>query len=119
MIIPLLKKVIKSKYGNKKVEFDGIKFDSAKESRRYMELRILLRAGKIRDLELQKEFELIPKQKATHETYRAIKYRADFCYRLNDSDRMIVEDVKGYRTEVYNLKKKLMYYIHHIEIHEI
>lgn len=48
------------KYKNKKVTLDGIVFDSKKEARRYGELSMLQRAGEISDLELQKEFELIP-----------------------------------------------------------
>ena len=51
-----------SKYHNRKVEIDGIKFDSTKEGERYLELKLLLKAGKIRDLQMQVEFELIPKQ---------------------------------------------------------
>ena len=50
-----------SKYHNRKVEIDGIKFDSTKEGERYLELKLLLKAGKIRDLQMQVEFELIPK----------------------------------------------------------
>lgn len=50
------------KYGSKKVTYDGIVFDSKKEMRRYCELKLLERAGKIKDLELQKTFELIPAQ---------------------------------------------------------
>jgi hypothetical protein len=46
----------KSKYGNKKTEIDGIIFDSAKEAKRYIELRYLLRLGEIKYLERQVEF---------------------------------------------------------------
>ena len=53
---------MKNKYHNKKVTVDGITFDSVKEARRYSELILLQRAGKIKDLRRQVKFELIPKQ---------------------------------------------------------
>ena len=52
----------KNKYGNSKIEYDGHTFDSLREKRRYAELKLLERAGKIKNLELQKKFELIPAQ---------------------------------------------------------
>jgi hypothetical protein len=88
---------------------DGFVFDSAREARRYGELQLLVRVGSVTDLELQPEFELVPKfSHPEHGTIRAIKYRADFRYRLHGKE--IVEDVKGHQTEVYRLKKKLLLY---------
>lgn len=97
-----------SKYFNKKTEIDGIIFDSQKEARRYCELRALLKAGKIKNLEIQPKFELIPKFRKNGENYRAIMYVADFRY--SENDIVIVEDVKSDFTRknpVYLLKKKL------------
>lgn len=80
---------------------------------------MLIRAGKITNLELQKPFELIPAitdmkgktiQRATH-------YVADFVY--EEGGRTVVEDAKGYKTEVYKLKKKLMLWRYGIEIREV
>lgn len=90
-----------NKYGNKKTEIDGITFQSKKEARRYSELKLLQRAGQIQDLKLQVPFELCPSQKGE----RAIKYIADFVY--TENGKMIVEDVKGKRTDVYIIKRKL------------
>lgn len=96
-----------SKYKNKKVVVDGHKFDSIKESHRYCELKLLKRAGKIKDLELQPKFELIPTIRTDIETLPKISYIADFMYQDCESGKMIVEDVKGYKTDVYLLKKRL------------
>lgn len=103
-----------SKYGNRRTVIDGIAFDSAKEARRYMELRLLQRAGKIKDLKLQVSFELLPKCRKN----RAVKYVADFVY-IDENGNKIVEDAKGYRTEVYKLKKKMMLALLGIEITEV
>lgn len=104
-----------SKYHNRKVEIDGIKFDSIKEGERYLKLKLLLKAGKIRDLQMQVEFELIPKQGGE----RACKYKADFVYHMADTGKMVVEDVKGKRTREYIIKRKLMLWRHGIKIVEV
>lgn len=102
-----------NKYGNKKVELDGHKFDSQKEMRRYAELKILLEAGEIRDLNLQESFELQPSfYDSQGNKIQAIKYKADFTY-LTKSGDFIIEDVKSPATRknpVYRLKKKMMAY---------
>ncbi len=90
-----------NKYGNKKTVIDGITFDSKKEANRYCELKILLRAGQITDLKLQVPFELCPASKGE----RGIKYIADFVY--TEKGKKVVEDVKGKRTDVYIIKRKL------------
>lgn len=103
-----------NKYFNKKVMVDGIKFDSKKESKRYIELKLLKKAGLIKELELQKVFELQPKyinNKGEH--IRAITYKADFYYYDIKKEKYIVEDTKGYRTDTYKLKKKLFEYVYH------
>lgn len=103
-----------TKYKAKKVQVDGITFDSKREARRYCELRLLERAGEIRELELQKKYELIPKQGKE----RAVHYIADFVYK-DKSGAEIVEDTKGFRTPDYVIKRKLMKWVHGIEIKEI
>lgn len=70
------------KYHNKKTVADGIKFDSKLEAERYAQLKILERAGVIRDLELQPEYELIPSFKKDGKTWRKTVYKADFRYCL-------------------------------------
>lgn len=110
-----------NKYRNKKIVIDGIKFDSEKEANRYCQLRILLRAGEISELELQKPFVLIPAQRGADGKVieRAVKYIADFYYRDNRRNRYVVEDTKGVRTDDYIIKRKLMLYIHKLKIKEI
>lgn len=98
-----------SKYKNKKTIVDGIPFDSLKEARRYKELKLLVRGGAIKDLELQPVFKLIPTIRTEQETLKEILYIADFKYYNCRKKRVIVEDVKskGTKTRVYNLKKRL------------
>ncbi len=111
---------MRNKYHNKKVEFDGIKFDSKKEMNRYKELKILERAGMIKDLELQPAFILIPSFKKNGKTYRKSSYIADFKYFDVEQEKIVVEDTKGYLTEVYKLKKKLFEYKYEdLEIKEL
>ena len=102
-----------SKYKNVKTIIDGIAFDSKKEAARYGELMLLAKAGAIQDLRLQVPFELIPKQAGE----RAVKYIADFVY--TENGETVVEDVKGVRTDVYRLKKKLMLKVHGLRIKEV
>lgn len=101
------------KYHNKKIVIDGIKFDSIKESNRYRELKLLQKANLITELELQKKFELQPSYINNKcQKVRAITYIADFFYYDKQKDQYIIEDVKGYRTDVYKLKKKLLEYVY-------
>lgn len=106
------------KYHNKKTMFDGIKFDSKKESQYYAILKVLEKAGKIRDLRLQVPFVLIETFRVGDRTYRKTKYIADFTY-FDDKDKLHVIDVKGFRTKEYELKKKLMAWKYGIEIEEV
>ena len=110
-----------SKYHSKKLVVDGITFDSEREARRYGELMALRLAGEIRDLELQKSFELIPAQRdsAGRVIERAVRYKADFYYYDVRRRCFVVEDTKGVRTDEYLIKRKLMLYVHGIRIKEI
>lgn len=102
----------RAKYNNTKVEYEGIVFDSKKEYLRYRELLLLLKAGEIGFLELQVPYEL--NQGGTH----SIKYIADFVYVDSKSGKRIVEDCKGFRTEVYKKKCRLMKKLHNISVLE-
>ena len=110
-----------NKYHNRKIEIDGITFDSAKEARRWQELKLLERAGEIYDLQRQVPFVLIPVQKdeSGKVIEREVKYIADFTYKEKGSLRRTVEDVKGMKTEVYRIKKKLMLWRNGIRIKEV
>ena len=92
---------------------DGTRFDSQAEATRYVELRLLLRAGKIELLELQPAFELVQKfTTRSGEKIRAISYVADFQYVDLATGKTIVEDVKGMKTEVYKIKRKLLLWLY-------
>lgn len=102
-----------SKYGNiKTTTSDGIRHDSIKEANRWCELNLLQRAGLISDLRRQVKYELIPKQDGE----RAIYYIADFVY--TEKGKTVVEDVKGYRTDVYKLKRRILLWRYGIKIRE-
>lgn len=98
------------KYKNKKVTIDGITFDSRLEANRYCELKLLCQAGEISQLRLQPEFELIPAFRKNGKAYRRTVYRADFMYFDKKTGKYIVEDTKGFKTDVYMLKRKLFEY---------
>lgn len=107
-----------SKYSNRKLCVDGIKFDSAKEANRWWELRMLEQAGEITDLARQVKYELIPAQyKGKKCIERGVSYIADFVYAM--SGKTIVEDVKGCRTKDYIIKRKLMLWVHGIRVREV
>lgn len=122
------------KYGNTKITVDGIQFDSKREAARYQELKLLERAGVISFLQRQTKFQLIPEQHASSNAVytkgprkgqrkpgklleHECSYIADFCYIQNGET--VVEDAKGYRTEVYRIKKKLMLERYGIQIREV
>ncbi len=99
-----------SKFGSVKTKVDGITFDSKKEAARYIDLKLLLKAGEIADLELQPTYVMIVNGR------KICSYRADFRYMENG--RQITEDVKGVRTAVYGIKKKLLKACYGIEVCE-
>ena len=115
-------------------------FDSRKEERRFQELRLLERAGEIDNLRTQVKYVLIPAQreesgevftrgrnKGQRKPGRVIEhevsYYADFVYHDINTDREVVEDVKGCRdSEAYKLyvvKRKLMLWRYGIRIREV
>jgi hypothetical protein len=99
--------MIYSKYKAKKTEIDGIIFDSKAEAKRYQELKLIERAGQIKNLSLQPRFMLQEGFVNTHtgKKERAIEYVSDFMYLENNV--IIVEDVKGMKTSDYKIKRKL------------
>ena len=108
----------RSKYHSRKVTKDGETFDSVKEYRRWCELKLLEKAGKINGLERQKQFELIPSQRfGSKVVERACNYIADFTYWQDN--RFVVEDTKGFKTKDYIIKRKLMLWLHGIKIQEV
>lgn len=104
----------RSKYRAKPTVVDGIRFASKKEAKRYEILVLLARAGEIADLELQ------PRYPLRVNGFLVTTYVADFRYRERRDGQWVkvVEDVKGFRTREYNIKRKLMRAIHDIRIRE-
>jgi hypothetical protein len=104
----------RSKYGAVPTTVDGITFHSAKEARRYQELKLLEKAGKIWDLQLQPRFPLLVESTTgylagafrTPAARRIGEYRGDFKYSDRRTTPYVVEDVKGFKTPLYRWKKK-------------
>ena len=100
-----------NKYHNKKVIYNGIKFDSKKEKDRYITLKRLEKVGIIKELELQPKFLLLDTIHYKGKTYPKTYYKADFKYFDNEKGKYIVEDVKSPITakdKVYRLKIKML-----------
>ena len=110
-----------NKYHNRKVRTsDGILHDSRKEAVRWEELKLMQKAGVIKDLKRQVGFVLIPTQYEEGKkkvAERECSYIADFTYYENG--KLVVEDTKGVKTREYIIKRKLMRYIHKIKITEV
>lgn len=95
-----------NKYHAKRTTVDGISFASGAEANRYRELKLLAKAGRIRNLELQPVFRY-----ESERTGKVLfRYIADFSYDRADKGAWprIVEDVKGLETSTFKLKKKLI-----------
>lgn len=104
------------KYRNKKTEFAGFTFDSAAEARRYGELMILERVGKIEKLQRQVPIALVPGAKL-HGAARArpaIRLVVDFAY--VESGAQVFEDTKGFETAASLMKRHLAKALHGIDV---
>lgn len=109
-----------SKYHSRKIRIENIVFDSQKEAQRYCELKLLEKKGEISQLRRQVPFELIPAEVgADKKKLRAAVYLADFVYLTVKDGVQHVEDVKGVKTAVYKLKKRLMWHLYKINIEEV
>ena len=111
-----------SKYKSQRIEKDGMKFDSVKEYKRYIELTARMQRGEISELKCQVKFVLAPKVKLEGEKRAKpeLRYYADFTYLSNG--KLIVEDVKSAVTrklQSYRNKKHLMKTVHDIDIKEV
>jgi hypothetical protein len=100
-----------NKYGNERHnEIYGHKFDSKKEMNRYRQLKILEDAKVIHGLKVHLMYPLIVNG------CKIADYEADFVY--YEQGMLVVEDVKGFKTPVYGIKKKLMFALFDIIIKE-
>jgi hypothetical protein len=115
----LAKKPGVSKYRNKYPQEDGYTFDSLAEHRRYRELKLLTRSGHIRNLAVHRRFPL------RVNGVDVGTYESDFTYEIREQTPtdhrlvFVVEDVKGVRTQVYLLKKRLMKALYGVDVVEI
>lgn len=110
----------RSKYGNKTAYADGYRFDSLAEYHRYMELKLLETAGELSDLRVHPRYLLQEGFRYKGKTERPIYYEADFEYLDTETSTRVVEDVKGKRTSVYTLKRKLFLAKHrHFDFREV
>lgn len=100
----------RAKYGNHKTVVDGITFHSAKEARRYGDLKLLERAGEITALELQPKFPMVVNGQLV------CTYLADFAYVNVRTGIQVTEDVKGVETEAFKIKRKLLRAVHGVEV---
>jgi hypothetical protein len=95
-----------TKYGAKKTVVDNVRFDSKAESEYYKQLKLLKRANEIQDFELQPTFVLHDGFVLNGKKYQPIKYKGDFLVTHLDGRKEVI-DVKGVKTQVYDMKKKM------------
>jgi hypothetical protein len=86
-----------NKFHNVITEMDNIKFQSKKEARYYSELKARVHLGEVKYFFRQIPI-LLPGD---------IRYRVDFIEFWTDGSVKYI-DVKGHRTDVYKMKKKLV-----------
>jgi len=108
---------IQSKYHSVKTAISGRIFDSKREAEVARDLLLLERAGKIENLGFQVKYELIPPQPKFKE--RAVTYIADMVYTDKATGEEVVIDVKGVKTDVWVIKRKLMALVHGIKVREV
>jgi len=104
----LYKNNYKSKYKNKYTVIDGIKFQSIKEANKYSELKMLKLTGEIKFFLRQVPFDLPGN----------IKYKLDFLVFWSDGKISFI-DVKGFKTQVYKIKKKQIKSLYGVDIEEV
>lgn len=117
-----------NKYRNKRVEVDGLKFDSQKEAARYFDLLRLEKAGKIVRLERQPRWKFafegrpVLIRSTGFPNGRQASFKADFRYWDNERSCEVVEDVKSLatRTQAYVLRKAMLECMHpHVRVEEV
>lgn len=100
---------MRSKFNAKKTTVCGVVFDSKREALRYVELRDLESKGIVSNIQRQVRVELVPPFDCDGKHFRGIYYVIDFVYTDSEGNE-IWEDVKGMKTPVYLLKRKLVAY---------
>ncbi len=108
-----------TKYLNKKTVHDGEKFDSKRELARWLQLKLMERAGQITDLRRQVDYVLAPAVVLDGHKKPALRYRADHAYTITATGEQVTEDVKGMVLPLYRAKRHLMKSVLGIEVKEI
>lgn len=101
-----------NKFGARSVDYDGYRFDSLKEERRYQELKLLERAGEIMSLDVHPTYLLQERFRYNGKWIQPITYTPDFRY--VESGKTVIEDVKGGRatqTEAFTIKAKIFKFL--------
>ena len=116
-----------SKYHNEPITINGVRFDGKGEYRRWCFLKLMERAGEITNLRYHVKYTLFPKgtvdirrlpdgREVVLEKYeREHWYEADFVY-VNKKGEEIVEDFKGFETDAFKEKKKMMKSLYNIDV---
>lgn len=109
----------RTKYGNEITYFDGKRFDSKAEAKRYIVLKEMAKSGRIKDLRTQVVFDLVPALEIEGRREKAVRYVADFVYFKDGKE--VIEDVKSAptKTKEFVIKRKLMAYLLNKVIQEV
>ena len=111
------------KIQHQRIIADGIEFDSKAEHDRYIELKLMQRAGLITKLECHPSYEVLPKQLTPEgkQNFRPVVYTPDFRY-INSEGREIVEEIKSEysrKEKDYIIHRKLLFYTQGIYVEEL
>ena len=99
-----------NKYGNKKVTVSGVTYDSKGEYQRECALKIQEKSGIIKNLKRQVRFSFI------HNNVKICDYIADWAYTIVETGTPVIEDWKGFETDMFKLKSKMMKAFYGIDV---
>lgn len=102
----------RSKYNAQKTTYNGVVFDSKAEAKRAQEIDWIIASGEVLRVEYQPRFDIVVNEK------KIGFYKADFKVYYSDG-RVEIEDVKGMKTPIYKIKKKLVEALYGIDILEM
>jgi hypothetical protein len=108
----------KAKYRARPTVVNGIRFHSAREAARYLDLKLREKAGEIKELELQPKFPIYVCRRQNGELHKVCDLILDFRYREGPCGLLVVEDCKGMRLPIYKLKKRMFEAQYGLEIRE-
>ncbi len=106
----------RSKYNAQPQVVDGVKFDSGREAKRWQELKLLERAGRISKLERQVTYILAPSVKILGEKRARPALRLKIDFRYVEDGQTIADDAKGYSDTAFRIRQHLMKSVHGIDV---